>query len=193
MKTTILYKGPHIDDDWPILYEGDVITSLLECPFPVWTDRFEVLEFGVIPEDMGEGENRTFVIVRYTKPCGHRVEERVQFIEGVQTFTHYGTTFDGLGYSIKSWESRIEFFRKNLPCDVCGTVRHLAWLFGGGLLEGVSSHRKLEAHCLSTLDERFLNWEEMIDRTTVKAVLTGWKVEGPWPSWAEGRVSLAPG
>lgn len=134
MKTTIQYlrHSPGESDGFyhakcPVLYaQHDTITALADCPFPLVTDSFRVLLFGTsksfTDDDPKHGNNKTFAVVEHEKVCGHTVQERIQFIENVKTFDHYGKIFAGESYSIKDWRRRIECFR-NYPCDVCAPRR----------------------------------------------------------------------
>ena len=152
--------------DCPLLFgEHDTVTSLQDCPFPLVTDSFKVILFGTsksFPNDKPEhGHTKRFAIVEYKKSCGHTVQERISFAEGVKTFDHYGTTFEGASYSIQDWQRRIEFFRTNLPCDVCQMVKHALWIWEIG--EGGNSKKKAKSRLLSLLDYNFGNWQEFVN------------------------------
>lgn len=178
MKTAIQYKThtPELSDgfyhkDCPVLYgQHDTITSLSECPFPLKTDSFEVLLWGnskSFPDDKPEhGHTKRFAVVRFTKACGHTVEERISFIEGVKTFTHHGTEFKGESYSVNDWERRIEFFR-NTRCDICGLVEHGRWIFGTGM--GVNSRRLAVKRTLFLLNANYHNWPDFITEKEIVA------------------------
>lgn len=106
------------------LYDGDTLTSISNCPFPVKTSTFEVLAWG--ERQRKEGVEQVAVIA-YRKACGHNAQDRIGFMEWVQDFEHCGTLFKGDDYKLASWERRIEFFR-GYSCDVCRMAEHLAWL-----------------------------------------------------------------
>ena len=101
MKTTIHYKNhtPALSDgfyhpDCPLLFaDHDQITRLSDCPFPLKTDSFKVLLFGKSKTKPGD----TFAVVEYQKTCGHTVQERITFCEGVEDFTHGGSRFVEIG------------------------------------------------------------------------------------------------
>ena len=185
--TSIIYVN--IDPDFhhpacPVLFGGhDLITSLEDCPFPLKTDTFEVLAFG---ENIGnldvEGRDRTndtFALVRYEKLCGHTVEERIPFQEGVQDFSHYGTEFVGAEYSIRDWERRIEYFRTILPCDVCQMADRTVWLRSLG--EGPRSVKKCVDDLRSLLVFNYGNWEEFVDLDEVEKKLNATKHGSYYP------------
>lgn len=172
MKTTIAYKNhtPEKSDgfyhpDCPVLYAGcDTIGSLDDCPFPLKTDTFRVLLFGSVRQypdtDAKYGNDQKFVVVEWNKVCGHTVQERVNFIENVQTFDHYGKVFTGESYSIESWVERLEYFR-NTPCDVCSLIRHLVWC-ARERISGNKSSKRAERECLESLNYNFENWQNFI-------------------------------
>ena len=170
METSVKYLGhtPEKSDGFyhaacPLLYSTDEITDLSDCPFPLKTNSFEVLIFGKSISDF----RSTFAVVRYQKKCGHVVEERISFQEGVEDFEHCGTKFFGADYSIKNWESRIEFFRTVLPCDVCQMVEHSRWIFGTGL--GSNSRKKSIEELLFLLNASFANWQNFVSEKEIVA------------------------
>lgn len=152
--------------DSPVLYaQHDIIGNLSDCPFPLKTESFEVLMFGSVivqPDSKPEyGDSSKFAIIEYTKSCGHKVQERINFIENVQTFNHYGTIFTGESYSINDWKNRIEFFR-NYPCEICGLVKHSNWVWKEGYSEYKSKNKHIES-LRRLLDYNFNNWPEFFD------------------------------
>lgn len=187
--------------DSPVLFaEHDKITTTDDCPFPLKTDTFEVLLWGVSikhetwPPKEGERDTTrdTFCVVRHTKECcGHTVEDRVGFQEGVEDFDHHGTEFVGADYSAGAWERRIELFRQ-WPCDICGMVIHNLWCYGYSdtvtkrgefpdiqkeLEEsspGFAALKKGKGHAAGLrllLDANWLNWDEFIDWEAYCALL----------------------
>jgi hypothetical protein len=176
MKTAIQYTRhtPELSDgfhhaDCPVLFAIDTIGNLSDCPFPLKTDTFEVLAFGRTEKspdnEPKHGHSHTFAVVRFTKGCGHTVEERIPFSEGVESFDHYGTRFEGADYSIANWQKRIEFFRQ-YPCDVCGLVKHSAWIWTQGL--GESNRKRQIVRCIMLLDANFANWRDFIPEQSVR-------------------------
>lgn len=152
-----------------LLYaEVDTVTSLDLCPFPLQTDTFKVLLFGDHENAHRRHDCRSgkWAVVEYTKSCGHTVQERISFFENVQTFTHCGDVFEGPSYSITAWERRIEFFKNQLPCDVCQMVRHAAWIYKGGLAE--RGKEKCIESCLQTLESNFDNWRDFVSVEEVR-------------------------
>lgn len=153
--------------DHPCLYAmHDTITDLHDCPFPLKTDTFEVVLFGTSvrrpdAEEKGHGRDSKFAVVQYRKTCGHLCQERITFIEGVKTFMHCGTEFRGEDYSIENWRARIEFFRTNLPCEVCSMVRHCLWIHYEKL-GSTRGWRKNTDRCLLLLEHNFANWREFV-------------------------------
>lgn len=143
--------------DSPVLFAvHNKITSVEDCPFPLKTDTFQVLLYGV--ELL---KPATFVVVEYRKGCGHLVQEQVRFEEDVEDFDHYGTKFTGASYSVNDWEKRIEFFRK-YPCAVCQLVKHSLWIYSIGESDGGNSRKKAERALLRLLDYNFSNWQEFV-------------------------------
>ncbi|MFN9116306.1 MAG: hypothetical protein ACK5XN_40200 [Bacteroidota bacterium] len=106
------------------LFDGDELTSLSDCPFPLKTDSFEVLAFGKRERDDGP---EAVAVVAYRKGCGHLAHDRIGFFEHVKDFQHGGTPFKGDDYKIANWEKRIAYFQST-PCEVCDMARHQAWL-----------------------------------------------------------------
>ena len=152
----------------PILYAmHDEITNLSDCPFPLETATFKVLLFG--KSKLSDKPRDTFAVVEYRKSCGHLVQERIPFCEGVEDFDHYGTKFIGADYSINNWERRIEFFRTNLPCDVCQMAEHCLWIYNSG--HGENNKKKTIQHLLTLLNYNFANWKEFVDLEKVEARL----------------------
>jgi len=150
----------------PLLFrQHDKITTLEDCPFPLKTPTFEVLAFGVniyLPADERSREDDKFALVRYTKPsCGHTVEERIPFQEGVEDFDHYGTPFKGADYSIQNWERRIERFRNSLKCDVCHMAERAFWLRRIG--EGPRGAKAALKQLRFLLDYNYGNWCEFLN------------------------------
>lgn len=179
MQTTIHYKRhtPELSEgfyrpDCPVLYaEHDTIGRLEDCPFPLKTETFEVLLFGTSKtfptQDKKYGDTRTFAVVDWTKACGHKVQDRVSFIENVKTFDHYGTIFTGESYSIKAWEKRMEFFR-GYPCDVCAMIKHGVWIYRKRLSDELRSKAKALEHTLFLLDANFGNWREFVSEASLQ-------------------------
>jgi len=152
--------------DSPLLFAGhDEITSLDDCPFPLKTDSFEVVLFG---KNKNQPKD-SFAVVKYEKSCGHTVSERIPFQEGVKDFTSHGDLFIGANYSIKSWKNRIEYFRNQLPCDVCQMVKHSVWIYEIG--EGGRSKKGVLKSLLYLLNYNYSNWEEFISIDTIKGKL----------------------
>ncbi len=140
-----------------LLYaQHDEITSLSDCPFPLETPSFKVLLFG--KEKL---KPAVWAVVEYTKSCGHTVQEKVRFEEGVKDFDHYGKQFIGADYSVQNWERRIEFFRTCLLCDVCHTLQRAIWLWTSGSADA-KSKAKHEASTLRLLDYNYANWRELV-------------------------------
>lgn len=154
-------------------YKGDHALALRLCPFPTQTDTFKVLNWGwtepLLNRDPAMGHSPTVVLVEYTKSCGHTVRERIPFIEGVTTFTHFGTVFTGESYSVNDWQRRIEYFRKQLPCAVCSLVRHAVWIYQQRLGE-TRSRVKAITNCIDSLDYNYANWREFV----TEAQITEW-------------------
>ncbi len=167
MKTTIQYirhDPVFYHPDCPVLYgQHDTIGSLADCPFPLETDSFKVLLFGKSVNHASEnsGHSNKFAVVEYKKSCGHTVQERIPFIEGVKDFDHYGTTYTGASYSINDWQARIEFFRTICPCDVCQMVKHSLW--SKETADRKPSEVKRIKQLTHLLDYNFANWREMTD------------------------------
>lgn len=153
-----------------LLYaDHDEITNLAECPFPLETPSFKVLLFG-----REKLKPAAWAVVEYTKTCGHKVQEKVRFEEGVADFDHYGTKYIGADYSVKNWERRIEFFRTCLPCDVCHTLERALWLWKAGSADA-RSKAKHEASTLRQLDYNYANWRELVNWEKFQADLAGTK------------------
>lgn len=167
METTIKYKNRGGESDAlykhpynPLLYRTDTVTQLTDCPFPLKTDSFTVLAFGDVEPHTADPGSTKFTIVEYTKRCGHTVQERINFIEGVQDFDHYGTKFTGKSYSIKDWKNRIEYFRGCL-CDVCALASHVKWARLHAE-ECVTSKKKAIKRFLLLMNANYKNWQEFI-------------------------------
>jgi len=158
--------------DCPLLYaEHDTITTLADCPFPLVTDSFRVLLFGTSidrPDDLekGYGHTKRFAVVEYQKPCGHTVQERIPFMEGVKTFEHYGTVFTGESYSIADWKNRIERFRSNLRCEICEMVHRALWHYAMGNVS--NSRARLLSSLQSQLNGNFGNWQDFVSWADVE-------------------------
>ena len=169
MNTYIKYKnredGFH-HKTCDVLYDIDIITSLHDCPFPLETDTFKVIHFGVTKD--GAGRDCKFAVVEYTKSCGNTVIERIPFIEGVKDFTSYGEDYKGSDYSTSNWEKRIEFFRTNLPCDVVQRVNHSIWIYEIGESEKGNSRKKLLDGIIYLLDYNYENWKEFISMKQIE-------------------------
>lgn len=152
----------HLDS--PVLFgASDVIGELSDCPFPLETDSFKVLLFGKVNNWNADiKDDGKFAVVEYTKKCGHKVQERIAFYEGVQTFDHYGTTFEGISYSIKNWEKRIEFFR-TVPCDICSLTKHAHWIRRENLYGKKLSKKAYIEKLRRLLDYNFCNWSDFFD------------------------------
>ena len=150
--------------------EHDIIGELKDCPFPLKTPTFEVLLFGTSKtfaySNKKYGNNKTFVVVDWIKVCGHRVQDRVPFIENVETFEHYGTVFEGESYSIKSWEDRLERFRQ-YPCDVCRLIKHSVWCYRERLSDELRTKKAALTMCLRILDHNFANWRDFVTEASV--------------------------
>jgi len=160
-----------------LLYVSDTITSLDECPFPLDTDSFKVLLFGREQPRANTGFSR-WTVVEYRKGCGHIVQEKIRFEEGVKDFQHYGTQFTGASYSINDWKNRIEYFRKG-RCEVCAMIEHYLWLYLTG--EGGSRKSTTERAKL-VLNYNYENWQEFVsfekfekDLKDVRAMVRRWK------------------
>lgn len=158
--------------------QHDTVTSLADCPFPLETETFKVVFFGVTksqPDDeaKGRGKDKRFAVVEFVKGCGHIARERIEFSEGVKDFDHYGTKFTGASYSIADWKNRIEFFRQ-YPCEVCGMVKHCLWCFETGA--SASNRTKAFENCLFLLNANYTNWREFITETEIleRFKLTKW-------------------
>ena len=138
------------------VYDGDKITSLDECPFPLKTETFEVLAFG---ERVRDSEVEKFAVIQYRKGCGHLAQDRIGFFENVQDFEHHGTPFKGEDYKIANWQKRIAYFQSN-PCDICAMAKHQAWLqsFSDTRLPG----KKRLAQFLLLMNHNWSNWREFI-------------------------------
>ena len=138
------------------LYDGDKLTSLADCPFPLKTETFEVLSFGERIRDDGPEK---VAVVSYHKGCGHLAHDRIGFFEHVKDFSHYGTPFKGDDYKIANWQARIEYFRAH-PCEVCKLAEHSAWLqtYSDTRLSG----RKSLARFLLLMNANWTNWREFI-------------------------------
>ena len=178
MKIPTAIEYINIDPDFhhpatPLLFKNhDGLTSLDDCPFQLKTDSYEVIAFGESIADDIEGERTKeydrVALIRYTKKCGHTVEERITFCEGVEDFDHYGTKFIGADYSISNFAKRIEFFRTNLPCDVCQMADRAVWLREIG--EGARAKNKAVENLKSLLDynygnwQKFINWDETVEK-----------------------------
>ena len=146
----------------PLLYNhSDTIGSVINCPFPLVTDTFTVRLYGTFttPHDPKHGTDGKFIVVEYVKKCGHRVEERIPFLENVETFEHHGTVFTGESYSIANWKNRIEHFRMNQGCDVCNLVHHCLWHYAIG---DHCSRKQCLDRCRLLLDANYLNWDQFV-------------------------------
>lgn len=195
-----IQRGPNLDPSFhhpscPLLFRNhDEITTLDDCPFPLKTDSFEVLAFG---RNLRKGEpgkrdesQDTFAVVRYTKICGHTVEERITFQEGVEDFDHYGTPFIGKDYSINNWEKRIEFFRTSLPCDICQHLSNAIWHREMG--DGARSKEKAISDFLLILNANWPNWKSFIDKEkSISAIhSTKWRVDYGKAKTSKERLAI---
>jgi hypothetical protein len=154
----------------PEWFVGDQVGELKDCPFPLKTDTFQVLAWGSIQEDFTRdkkyGHTPTLTLVEYVKSCGHLVRERIPFYEDTQDFDHYGTMFYGADYSVKAWERRIEFFRTNLPCEVCAAVRHAMWIYNQKLGTPMARPKAIK-QCCDHLDYNYENWREFVSEKQI--------------------------
>jgi hypothetical protein len=187
MKTSIGFKRHGFEEsdgfyhpDCPVLYaDHDTIGDLKDCPFPLHTPEFDVLLFGASKNFTAAttqyGDTKTFAVVEWTKACGHKVQERLPFTENVQTFNHYGTVFEGTGYSIKDWKRRSEFFR-NYPCAVCSMVKHGVWIWRERLSDEHRTAAKALAFCLFLLEANYDNWREFVSEQSLRRRFGGPKV-----------------
>ena len=170
MNPLIQYREPQFR-----FYLWDKSLGKEACPFPTKTDTFEVVDFGTgqgYPDDdpplhgrdQKNGERETWVHVIWTRPCGHTVLDRVNFWEGVETFSHYGTVFKGEEYSIKDWKRRMEYFRTSGVCDCCKISRHLWWIRRIGMTRSCGlTEKSLPEYVEQMLDHSYLNWREFVD------------------------------